>query len=435
MPCSEEAEDGIISCFLQNPSVLLENALETIQPEYFYHHTKKLLYTTLQELYKAGAPIDLVTVSNYLIDKGLMDKMGGPSMLAELYSFVPTPAFYTHYRGILKDKHLLRQIINNATEQVTLAYEYQEDVPKLLDKVEQMTLGIRPKDHQKTAESVSDTMNDTFDWLEEKIKNPGILGTSTGFRWLDTHTGGFHPQIWYIGARPSCGKTSLELDFLCHQAFHLKIPCGFFSLEMGTRIVNLRILSKLSRVPLKKIMEGNLNRDEIRAISRARETIANGAKLLIDDRSGLTISQVRSKARRWVHDEGVKVIGLDYLQRMAGSGGKRDASRYDEHAENVRGLTDAQKELDITFVVLAQLNRKVEETKTKKPNMSHFEGCGTIEQDADVCLLLSRTEEDDRDGVRKVLFDLAKNRNGATLPRMHSFETEVASFKPEPIGF
>jgi replicative DNA helicase len=428
MPFSDEAEKGLLSCMLQNPD-LIDEAAESQMLQSFYHPANALLLQKLIEYRNKGIPIELPAISVPLLGEKLMDKIGGPATLAELYNFVPTPAHWPYYQSILSDNYLLRRIIETATEAIQGAYEHREDVLAFLDECEQRALALRPKESVQ-GDLIAHCVLDVYDEIEAQTRSGGgLTGKPTGFRWLDTMTRGIRPEIWFIGARPSVGKTSILLQII-EGYIQRGEPVGMFSLEMSRLMIVKRLISIMSKVQFDRIMAGTLNPAEIREIARATDKIQK-AKFYCDDRSALTHSQVRAKARRWKRQFDVQMIGLDYLQRMAATDGKKNRNRTDEHAENCTALADGVKELGIPWIVLAQLNRECEKGN-RKPKLSDFEGCGRIEQDADVALMLSKTGDETADGERVVNFDVAKQRNNPTGEKLHLFRTKFAAFGAFP---
>lgn len=431
-PFSDEAEKGVLSCILSNPHMLDDF---TESEDAFYHPSHRCVYLNLIEMQAKGRPIELLSVTNWILDKGDMDKIGGNAAIAELYSFYPTPAHFPFYCGILRDKLLLRKIIAACSNGIALAYEHQENVSELLDNVEQSIFAIRPQDAgQKQGDHIKTSINATVDLIESRILNQNnpLTGYSTGLHWLDANTGGMRPETWFIGARPSVGKTALALQVIVELGIEQSVPLGFFSLEMSAQRVHMRLISILSEVPLEAIRAGKMDRDEQTRMMAAVVKLQKST-ILIDDRPGLTLAQVRAKARRWKRAYGIKAVFGDYIQRMGSDSKRKSASERDGHAENVTGITNMGKELDVCNFWLAQLNRDCDGRPSGRPRMSDFEGCGRIEQDADLALLLSRpNDQPDDPRTQHILFDIVKQRDGDTRDRLHTFHRETASFGKYP---
>jgi replicative DNA helicase len=441
MPFSDEAEKGVLSCFLQNPIELLTDAQIALKPESFYHPANRLVYEVLLEFYNAQRPIDLVTISHHLMDKQLMDKMGGPGALAELYSFVPTSAHYPYYKGIIHDKHLLRRIISSCTESIQNAYEYQEDVPLLLDRVEQRMLSVREDTESRDAMKPFKTqVMEAFDSIEEMLRHPGKLrGLSTGYRKLDQLCHGLQGgEMFILAARPSMGKTSLVMNIVEHISVDNKQPAAVFSLEMSSVMLVRRLIVARAGVSMGRLLGGLLSREEMRSVSRACIELQE-SNIYIDDTPGLDILEFRAKARRLKKQHGIEMIAIDYLQLMTSATKRAKDNRQIEIAEISAGVKGVAKELNIPIIVLAQLNRQVEARKGGRPMLSDLRESGSIEQDADMVGLLTRADyagskqedepkEEDESKKGEALLIIAKNRNGPTDDVPLTFRAEFMRF-------
>lgn len=446
LPFSDDAEKGVLSCFLQNPIDLLNDAQVTIPVEAFYHPVNRQLFEILLEFNNTGRPIDLVSLSNYLIDKSLMDKMGGPSTLAELYAFVPTPAHYDYYKGILHDKHLLRRIIHACTESIQNSYEYQEDVPGLLDRVEQRVLAVREDTQSRdTIHPLKFHIDHAVDEIEQLLRNPGQLrGISSGYPMLDNLSSGLQGgEIFVVAARPSMGKTSFAMNIVEHVAVDQERPVAFFSLEMSAAVLVQRLIAARAGVNMGKLKSGLLNREQMRAVTTACGQLQK-AHLYIDETPGLDIMEFRAKARRLKKQHGIQFIAIDYLQLMTSGSKRAKDNRQIEIAEISANLKAVAKELDVPILVLAQLNRAVEQRKGQRPMLSDLRESGSIEQDADMVGLLTRADyagsrqeddtkkDEDEDEANKgqAMLILAKNRNGPTDDIYLRFIPEIMRFVP-----
>ncbi|TLD68798.1 replicative DNA helicase [Phragmitibacter flavus] len=447
MPRSDDAEKGVLSCFLQNPVDLLNDAQVNIPLEAFYHPANRLVYEVLLEFNNGNRPIDLVSLSTYFIDKGLMDKIGGPATLAELYSFVPTSAHYSYYKSILHDKHLLRRIITACTDSIQAAYEYQEDVPNLLDQVESRVLAVREDTQSRDAIKTLDVhVDEAMHAIEELLRNPGMLrGLSTGYPKLDNLSAGLQGgEMFIIAARPSMGKTSFAMNIVEHASVNEDRPVAFFSLEMSASVLVQRLIAARAGVNMSKLKSGMLNREQMRAVTTACGQLQK-AKLYIDETPGLDIMEFRAKARRLKKQFNIQLIAIDYLQLMTSGSKRAKENRQIEIAEISAGLKGVAKELNIPIIVLAQLNRAVEQRKGQRPMLSDLRESGSIEQDADMVGLLTRADyagskqeddkkdkDEDEDESRKgeALLILAKNRNGPTDDVPLKFIAEIMRFVP-----
>ena len=442
MPFSDEAEKGVLSCLLQNPIELLNDAQVKIPKEALYHPANRLLFEILLEFNKDNRPIDLVTLSHYLLETKQMDKLGGPATLAELYNFVPTPAHYPYYQAILHDNLLLRKIIGACTESIQNSYEYNEDVPALLDKVEQRVLSIREdlkrNDEKPTFKAM---VMAAFDSIEEMLRHPGKLrGITSGYKKLDKLCSGFQGgEMYIIAARPSMGKTSLVMNIVEHAAVENNIPCAVFSLEMSAKLLVQRLIVARAGVSMSRLMGGLLNREELRAVTRSCGELQKSA-IFIDETPGLNILDFRAKARRLKKEGNIGLIAIDYLQLMTSDSKKSKDNRQIEISEISAGIKGVAKELDVPIIVLAQLNRQVEQRKGGRPMLSDLRESGSIEQDADLVGLLTRIDyagskqeeepkQDDESRKGEALLIVAKNRNGPTDDVPLRFKAEFMRFE------
>lgn len=430
MPWDSDAEKGVLSCVFHDPQLLLH---EKLNEECFYHPANRLLYQQMLSLEATGRPVEYIGLSKWLLDHDMLSKIGGPAMLSELLNFVPTPAHFGYYVASLRDQSILRRIISTSTEHVQKCYEHQEDIPALLDEVEQQVLSIRPKEHEDKPESMSKSIMNTFDAIAEQMASKvEMIGYGTGMAWVDKMTQGLKRETWFVGARPSVGKTSIALQFIISLAVHQNIPCGFFSLEMEQDAVNRRLLSMISGIPLDRLLSGKFINGDFPKYHESVKLLKK-APIWVDDRAGLMLNQVKAKARRWKQEHGIKALFGDYIQRM-GLDRKSKSNSAELYSGNVTGVTDMGKELGVANVWLAQLNRDCMKRTNQRPHLSDFEGCGRIEQDADLAMLLSPAEEQPEDpNYRHILVDITKQRNGPTDSRVHEFFRPTVTFSKYPV--
>lgn len=434
MPWDDNAEKGVLSCIFHDPNLV---SSEKLHEDYFYHEGNKLIYQQMVAYEATGKPVDYIGFSKWLAGLKMLDKVGGAGVMSEILNFVPTTAHFSYYCGILKDQHILRKVIEVSTDNIQGCYAHQEDLPAFLDTIEQNTLAIRPRDVTEKREDIKHTIMVTFDALAERMaSDKAMIGTPTGMVWIDKMTQGMKIETQFWGARPAEGKTSLLLRFLISLAVEENVPTGVFSLEMSNDALNLRLISIMSGVPLERLLSGKLERGDLPKYHKA-VSLLKKAPIWIDDRPGLTLNQIKAKARRWNREHGVKAFMGDYLQRMGlDRKGKGSINTADLHSSNVTGITDMGKEFGAINIWLAQLNRQVTmRAKDSRPLMSDFEGTGRIEQDADLVGLLSTIKDQPTDfpNTRHVLIDIAKQRNGATGSRVHEFHGPTVSFSKYPI--
>jgi replicative DNA helicase len=432
LPFSEEAEKGILSCLLQDPVNLLAESRLTLPEKCFYHEAHRLIYVKLLEFYDKNLPIDLITVTNALREQNLLDRVGGPSAIADLFIYVPVPAHYVYYRDILKDKAILRDLIHACSINIHAAYEFgrdelNQDISTIIDTAEQRMLAVRENSGATDGvHTIEKHVDEAFASIEYMLANPGILrGLSTGYKKLDLLSSGLQGgEIFVIAARPSMGKTSLVMNIVEHIAIDLDSPCAVFSLEMSAAMLVRRLLVSRAMLSMQDLNRGLLSRAQSQALVKAGQELSN-AKLFIDETPGLDVMELRAKARRLKKQHDIKMIAIDYLQLLTSGSRRAKDNRQIEIAEISAGLKGLAKELNIPIIVLAQLNRSVEQRKTQRPVLSDLRESGSIEQDADMVGLLTRAdyaggkmevEDEEAEEAKKgqALLIIAKNRNGPT---------------------
>lgn len=432
LPQSIDAEKGVLCSILLSPTQVLGICNErSVVKEHFHHPAHASLYEMLQELEKAHKPIDLVTVTQELMDRNLLEQIGGAALMNDLFTFIPTAANAEYYLEILREKYLLRQIIITCTEFAGRSYEEQGDVRTLLDEVEKRIFEISEHRFSKEAASMKTEVMLAIENIEKLFKNRGgITGLSTGFKELDKMTNGMHPgEMIIIAARPSMGKTAFAMNIAEHVSVNEGKPIAVFSLEMSTQQLVQRLLCSRARVNLQRIRDGFLDRGDMKKITRAAGELSQ-AKIYIDDTPGLSILALRAKARRLRDRQRIEMIVVDYLQLLRSDSRRAQDNRQLEVSEISYGLKALAKELSIPIVVLAQLNRQPDD-KGGRPMLSHLRESGSIEQDADVVGMLFRPEvyaKDDQDRSAKsgqAELIIAKQRNGPVgdvpLTFLHSF--------------
>ena len=353
-----------------------------------------------------------------------MEQVGGIAYLQTLPDAVPSAANLSYYLDFVQEKFLLRKMIQTCTDVVGRVYEFEGEVDMLMDEVERDILKISESRVQGETKTIKDLVKSAITQIEDFHNRQGLLtGVATGFTDLDRMTSGLHPgEMVVIAARPSMGKTSLAMNIAEHVAIDQKLPVGVFSLEMTSESLVLRMLCSRSRVNLRNIRDGFLAERDFPKLTGAAGKLA-AAPLFIDDSPGLSILQMRAKARRMAQQHGIKLFVIDYLQLLH-STARRAENRQQEIADISSGIKSLAKELKVPVIVLSQLNREVEKDKKRKPQMSDLRESGSIEQDADVIALLYKpTSGDDEDGGAPTGEDndavpvnllIAKQRNGPT---------------------
>jgi len=393
------------------------------EPTVFYDLRHRAVYEVLVEMYDRKAGIDPITVQQILKDRGMLESVGGLPYLASLPDTVPSAANLQYYIEIVREKFILRKMISTCTAAISQAYENQGEVDQLLDEVEKDVLQISNARVALNSSTMKELVHRAIHHIEMYHQRQGQLGgLATGFIDLDKMTDGLHEgEMIVIAARPSVGKTSLVMNIAEHVAVQLKQPVGVFSLEMTSESLVMRMMSSLARVNARAIREGFLAERDFAKLTSAAGQLAK-APLFIDDTSGLSILQLRAKARRMHQQHGVKLFIIDYLQLLH-STARRAENRQQEIADISNGVKGLAKELKVPVVVLAQLNRDSEKEK-RAPRVSDLRESGSIEQDADLVALLykevrdSKGDDDDSAGPEPdtipVKLLIAKQRNGPT---------------------
>jgi replicative DNA helicase len=425
-PHSLEAEMGVLGCCLISPNDCVPECIKTFKTEEqaaFYDLRHQTIYSVLSEMSNAREPIDLITVQQRLKDQQLLEQVGGIPYLSQLQDAVPSAANLSYYLGIVREKHLLRRMIQTCTGVVGRIYDYEGDVDALLDEVETSVLRVNESRAQSEIASVKVLVNKALVTIENFFNRKGELsGMSTGFADMDKMTDGLHGgEMIVIAARPSMGKTSLAMNIAEHIALELKHPVGVFSLEMSSESLVLRMLCSIARVNMRSIRDGFMSESDFPKLMSASGRLA-GAPLYIDDTAGLSIVELRARARRMHQQHGIKLFVIDYLQLLNSTARRSQDNRQQEIADISSGVKALAKELKVPVIVLSQLNRELEKDKSRKPRLSDLRESGSIEQDADlVGLLYKPNAGDDEDGAAPdesigvpVNFLIAKQRNGPT---------------------
>jgi replicative DNA helicase len=426
-PHSIEAEQGVLGCVLLSPNDCMGVCIEKFKrgSEVFYDMRHQALFDTLAEMYDKKELIDPIVLQQYLRDRNQLEALGGMPYIAGLMNCVPSAASLDYYIEIVREKYILRKMIQTCTGAVARVYDHQGEVDGLLDEVERDVLQIAEERVSMGTKTIKDLVHTAINTIEDYHTRAGALtGLGTGFPDLDKMTSGMHGgEMIVIAARPSMGKTSLAMNIAEHVAIEEKQPVGVFSLEMTAESLVLRMLCSRSRVNLRNIRDGFLAERDFPKLTGAAGKLAN-APLFIDDSAGLSILQLRAKARRMYQQHGIKLFVIDYLQLLNASSQKIE-NRQQEIAQISNGIKALAKELDVPVIVLAQLNRELEKDKNRKPRLSDLRESGAIEQDADLVGLLYKPDAekaDDDDGaagqqdVEAVAVNLliAKQRNGPT---------------------
>jgi replicative DNA helicase len=423
-PHSSDAEQGVLGCILLSPNECMGECLSKLKggSDVFYDLRHQTIFDAMAEMFDKREAIDVITLQQRLKDQQLLEQVGGIAYLAGLPDVVPSSAHLEYYLNIVQDKFLLRKMIRVCTDVVARVYDSEGEVDSLMDEVERDVLRISEFRVQSQISTIKQLVNKAINTIEDYHQRQGKLtGLPTGFIDLDKLTTGMHPgEMIVIAARPSVGKTSLAMNIAEHVAIDNGIPVGVFSLEMTADSLVLRMLCSRSRVNLRNVRDGFLAERDFPKLTSSAGKLAS-APLFIDDSSGLSILQLRAKARRMYQQYGIKLFVIDYLQLLH-SASKRVENRQQEIADISGGIKALAKELNVPVIVLSQLNREIEREKGRAPRLSDLRESGSIEQDADLVGLLykpSSKSDDDESGSGAEPEDaipvnllIAKQRNG-----------------------
>src|SRR5215831_4110117 len=438
-PHSVEAEQGVLGSMLISPRDAIAEVVEKITADYFYVPAHQTIFNALVDLWNVGQGIDLITFTQVLRDRNLLESVGGAAAVTNLFTFVPTAANVGYYIDIVRDKYILRSIIAAGTESVRRAYEEQDEVGNLLDEVEQRIFAVGEDRFKGQMLSMKDQVMEAIESIEKLYERKGgITGVSTGFIEFDRMTSGMHPsEMIVIAARPSMGKTALAMNIAEHVAINEKLPVGVFSLEMSSQQLVQRLLCSRARVNLQKVRDGFLGERDFPSLTAAASKLAE-AKIFIDDSASLTILELRAKARRLKAQQDVQLLIIDYLQLLRSTSRRAQDNRQLEISEISAGLKGLAKELNIPIIVVAQLNRNPEiRTGSGKgvPRLADLRESGSIEQDADLVGLLMREEyyadtDEEREELKgKAQLIIAKQRNGPIGDVKLTFLNEFTRFE------
>jgi replicative DNA helicase len=436
LPNSLDAEMAVLGAMLLSPQDAGSQVRERLSEQHFYHAPHQVIFREIGALQDAMNAVDQVTLMQRLADRKQLEEIGGAAYLVDLVNHVPTTANLEHYIDIVWEKYLLRQLIEAAHGIIAQSFEQQDNVKGWIDEVEQQIFNINAEKSTTGPRPVGDFIKDAMHSIERLYDLSGkASGVPTGFRDLDKLTSGLHPgNLIIIAGRPSMGKTSLAMNIAENVALDQGLPVGVFSLEMSAEELVKRILCSRAKVNLRAMREGFLADRHFHELTSVASQLMK-AKLFVDDSAGLTVNQVRARARRMKLQHNVQLIVVDYLQLMRAPSRRADLSRQTEVADISAGLKALAKELAVPIIVLSQLNRQPESRDEGKPRLSDLRESGSIEQDADFVGLLVRSEvyEDDEDKRAslkgKATLIIAKQRNGPTGDVDLTFLNEYTRFE------
>src|SRR3984885_12526327 len=427
-PHDVAAEQCVLGGMLLSKDAI-SDVMETIRPDDHYRPAHQIIHEAVLELYGRGEPADPVTVSDLLNKRGELTRVGGPSYLHTLIASVPTAANAGYYARIVRERAILRRLVEVGTRIVQLGYSGDGEADELVDRAQAEVYGVTERRVSEDYLPLSEIMPGALDEIEAIGSHGGHLaGVPTGFSDLDALTNGLHPgQMIIIAARPAIGKSALALDICRSASIKNGQTAVLFSLEMSRNEITMRLLSAEARVPLHAMRTGQLGEDDWTRLARRMSEVVD-APLFIDDSPNMSMMEIRSKCRRLKQRHDLRLVIIDYLQLM--SSPKRVENRQQEVSELSRSLKLLAKELDVPVVAVAQLNRGPEQRTDKRPLLADLRESGSIEQDADVVILLHREDAYEPESPRAGEADLivAKHRNGPTATVTVAFQGHYSRF-------
>ncbi len=418
LPQNPEAEASLLGAILIDSDAIVKIA-DNVAADDFYDERHRHIYTAIRNLYEKHSPIDVLTLANELRNQGIIDAVGGPAYLTELTNFVPTAAHVLQYADIVATKALRRKLIKASKDIAQLSYDESEGLQALIEQAETRLFEVSQKQIKQDVVSLEQVLGESFERLDELHKDKGtIRGVPTGYKDLDNILAGLQKSdLFVLAARPSMGKTAMVLNLAHNVAVGSGQPVLIFSLEMGKEQLVDRMLARESGVDAWALRTGNLTDADFEKIAHAMGTLSE-APVYIDDSPGITVSDMRTKARREAHQRPLGLVIVDYLQLMSGGTkfGGGDGNRTQEISEISRGLKGIARELNVPVLALSQLSRSVESRNPQIPQLADLRESGSIEQDADVVAFLYREEYYNPETERKNIMDvfIKKHRNGPT---------------------
>jgi replicative DNA helicase len=438
LPFSEDGEKGVLCSLLLSPREVSDLCVLRLRPDAFYIPAHQIIYNLVIEFSDKSKPIDFVSLKQGLKDRNQLEEIGGPEFLSSLYSFVPTAANAAYYIEIVREKYLLRRLILTCNKLASQCYEPQEEIEPLLDDAEKEIFAITGEHVTTEMASTKELVMEAIEQIERLYENrDSVTGLATGFIELDRMTSGLHPsEMIVIAARPSMGKTALAMNIAEHVAMDVGKPVAVFSLEMSGQQLVQRLLCSRAKVDLQKVRNGFLSERDFPNLTTAAARLA-AAKMFIDDTPGLTITELRAKARRMKSQHDIQLIIVDYLQLLRSTTRRALDNRQLEISEISGGIKALAKELNLPIIVIAQLNRQPDARAQQggRPRLSDLRESGSIEQDADLVGLLVRPEyyETDEDAKQEKAGEaeliIAKQRNGPTGDVPLTFLKEFTRFE------
>jgi replicative DNA helicase len=422
------AEQSVLGAMLLSKDAIAE-VLENLREQDFYRPAHQVVYGAILDLYSRGEPADAITISAELSRLGELGRIGGAPYLHTLVSGVPTAANAGYYARIVRERAVLRRLVEAGTRIVSMGYTGDGDVDNIVDRAQAEVYDVAARRTSEDYAPLSELLPGAMDEIEAISGRGGALsGVPTGFADLDSLTNGLHPgQMIVLAARPSVGKSTLGLDFARSASIKNGLTSAIFSLEMGRNEIVMRLLSAEAMIPLGSMRAGTMSENDWQRLARTMSKVSE-APLFIDDSPNLTMMEIRAKARRLKQKHDLKLVVIDYMQLM--TSGRRVESRQVEVSDFSRQMKLLAKELDVPVVAISQLNRGPEQRTDKRPMLSDLRESGSIEQDADMVILLHREDFYERESPRagEADFIVAKHRNGPTANITVAFQGHYSRF-------
>ena len=428
MPHDDVAEQSVLGGMLLSKDAIAD-VVESLRASDFYKPAHETIYEAILSLYGHGSPADAITVADELKKRGELTRVGGASYIHMLIASVPTAANAQYYAEIIKEHAIMRRLIEAGTKIAQLGYANETEVDTLVDQAQAEIYAVTDGNAKEDYVSFSDALEETINEIDANSNRPdGVYGVPTDFIEFDELTGGLHGgQMIVIAARPGVGKSTLALDIARSASIHHQMTTVFFSLEMSRTELAMRILSAEGKISMGRLKKGDLDTEGWTNLATLQGRI-DSAPLFIDDSPNMTLMEIRAKCRRLKQRNDLKLVVLDYLQLM--SSGKKVESRQQEVSEFSRSLKLLAKELDVPVIALSQLNRGSEQRTDKRPMVSDLRESGSIEQDADMVILLHREDmyNPDSERVGEADMIIAKHRGGPTRTIPLAFSGKYSRF-------
>lgn len=427
-PNDSAAEQSVLGAMLLSKDAIAD-VVELVRGDDFYRPAHQTIYATILDLYGRGEPADAVTVASELTKAGEISRVGGASYLHTLVSLVPTAANANYYGRIVREQAILRRLVEAGTRIVSMGYSGTGDVDDTVDRAQAEVYEVTERRTSEDYLPLSDIMSEALTEIEAISNRDGeMVGVPTGFADLDSLTNGLHPgQLIMIAARPSIGKSTLGVDFCRAASIKHGLTSAIFSLEMSRNEIVMRLLSAEAQVPLQHMRSGTMSEADWSKLA-SKMGVVSDAPLFIDDSPNMNLMEIRAKCRRLKQRHDLRLVVVDYLQLM--SSGKRVESRQQEVSEFSRSLKLLAKELDVPVIAISQLNRGPEQRQDKRPMLADLRESGSLEQDADMVVLLHREDFYERESPRagEADFIVAKHRNGPTATITVAFQGHYSRF-------